>query len=157
QSEEVGSVVANIAVAPPSVRCISFRAVTSSSQVIRNFDVTPGSGVSFALTGLTIGTNTISAQAFNLACSNVGTNPATYVAEPVSVNVGGATSVTLAMHPAGTSSSVSATVTFPDPSGFVTEFALPSSSSGIHALAPGPDGALWFCESSDVGKLYPTG
>jgi len=153
----VGEVVANILVAPPSVRCISFHATTSSSSVIRNFDVTPGSSVSFALTGLTIGANTISAQAFNLGCANVGTNAATYVAEPVSVNVGGVTSVTLAMHPAGTSASVTATVTFPDPTGFVTEFALPGPSASIHALAPGPDGALWFLETSDVGKLYTTG
>jgi streptogramin lyase len=43
--------------------------------------------------------------------------------------------------------------------GQVTEFAIPTAHSGLEQIAAGPDGNLWFTEStgSQIGRITPTG
>jgi len=43
--------------------------------------------------------------------------------------------------------------------GQVTEFSIPTAHSGLHQIAAGPDGNLWFTESSgyQIGQITPTG
>ena len=43
--------------------------------------------------------------------------------------------------------------------GQVTEFSIPTAHSGLHQIAAGPDGNLWFTESSaeQIGRITPTG
>jgi len=43
------------------------------------------------------------------------------------------------------------------PSGSVTYFPLPSSSTPTSGITTGPDGNLWFSENSAVGRITPSG
>jgi streptogramin lyase len=45
------------------------------------------------------------------------------------------------------------------PAGVVTEFTIPTSSSGPIGIAAGPDGNLWFTERSGnkIGRITPAG
>ncbi len=45
------------------------------------------------------------------------------------------------------------------PAGVVTEFAIPTASAGLFAIAAGPDGNLWFTEqsSNQIGRITPAG
>jgi streptogramin lyase len=45
------------------------------------------------------------------------------------------------------------------PAGVVTEFTVPTTSSGPFAIAAGPDGNLWFTEqsSNQIGRITPAG
>ena len=42
---------------------------------------------------------------------------------------------------------------------FVTEYDVPTASSGVDALAPGPDGNIWFTEpdANKIGRITPAG
>ena len=55
------------------------------------------------------------------------------------------------------SESVAAKIGRITPSGTITHFALPNKNSNPQGITSGPDGALWFTESSKIGRISTTG
>jgi len=49
--------------------------------------------------------------------------------------------------------------TFHHAAGSITEFAVPTSNSGLEGIAAGPDGNLWFTEyaGNKIGRITPGG
>jgi virginiamycin B lyase len=155
-SEALGTVVAEIRLAPPDARCLQVK-VVGTATVTQSFDVVPEETSVLTLRNLPVGNLTVSATAFNVACSAVAaTTVATYVADPVMVTVmpPAPVTLTLLMRPAAITGN--ATVEFPTRAQ-VTEFTL-NGMSGPSGITSGPDGNLWFGELNftRVGRLTPT-
>ena len=98
--------------APADVRCIRLTAA-GTRTVTTLFDVTPGQGSMFTLSGLPLGQVTIAADALAVACAQVtsGSVP-TWVSDAsvVTVVAGAASTITLAMHRPG---QIAVSVDFP--------------------------------------------
>jgi streptogramin lyase len=151
--ENVGVVTAEVTLAPTSVKCINIKAVNGATTVNVPFNVVAGGTTTFSLTGLPLGSDTLSAQAYGVVCASIGTAMAAYVSDNVTATVSTTPSaVTLVMHAAGASGSTTATVTFPDPHGTVTEFSLYTAGANPNGITVGPDGNIWFTET-DANKI----
>jgi hypothetical protein len=146
----VGTAEANILLAPTDVRCIVIQ-VQGSATVTQQFNVSPQGNSAFTLSGLPVGNDTFTAQAFGVACSAVAGATATYVSPSQMATITAATpaSLTFQMTPAGPPSGSSmVNVNFTPPAhGTVTEFPIAgptaTTMSNPRALAVGADGNLW--------------
>ncbi|HEY4392667.1 MAG TPA: hypothetical protein VGP64_01330 [Polyangia bacterium] len=92
------SVLADLATLPTGTACI--RVVTtpsSGSAVTQSFSTAGASTTSLSLGALPVGTDTITANAYNVACASIGTTSPSYTADPTTavVRAGVVTSVTL--------------------------------------------------------------
>ena len=154
----LGEATAEIRLAPPETRCIVLKTV-GSTTVTQQFTITPGSSTVLGLRGLPVGSDTITAQAFNVACANTGTATASYVSDPVTVTVtlNAPVNVSFQMRPAGSTGSGNATVDFPN-AHVPTEYTL-AAGLGANYITTGPDGNLWFTDSGahQVGRITPAG
>jgi len=157
ESDTLGTVVAEIRLAPPDARCIQLKSV-GATTVTQSFDVVPEATSVLTLRNLAAGNVAVSAVAFNVACPSVtATTVATYVSDPVTVTVmpPAPVNVALLMRPAAITGT--ATIEFPT-RGQVTEIPL-SGISGAAGITSGPDGNLWFGERNfqRVGRMTPAG
>jgi streptogramin lyase len=158
----VGSARASVLLAPTDAKCVVIQ-VQGTTTVNQQFNVIPQQSVVFDLTGLPVGTDTFSAQAFGVACASVGTATATYVSEPQVAVVAAGTplNLTFQMVPAAaTSGSASVGLNFgPSPHGVVTEFPLNATPGSLVAMAAGPDGNLWSLDANGnkVWRITPAG
>jgi hypothetical protein len=93
------SVEASLTSLPTGALCIRVVATPSSgSAVSQNFSITAGSSTaSLSLGALPAGTDTITANAYNVACASIGATPASYTADPTTavVRPGVVTNITL--------------------------------------------------------------
>jgi streptogramin lyase len=155
----VGVARASVVMTPPSVRCLTVK-VTGSTTVTKDLNVVPEQNSIFDLTGLPVGNDTFTAQAFAVSCSALTGAKATYVSSPITATVGvSPVDITFQMVPAS-SSSGNADVGFNfNDHGVITEFPLPTSTSKPNSIATGPDGNLWFTETQtiDIARMTPTG
>jgi hypothetical protein len=98
-SEEVGELDVALTNAPSDVSCVKLTLAGSRTDV-RTFDLAAGKKASFSLSGLPVGTLSVSADAFPLACNKVipGAD-ASWYSEPVSAKIkpGAVAHVALAM------------------------------------------------------------
>ncbi len=157
-SEDVGTATGEVRLAPTDARCITVKTV-GASTVTQSFSVSPGASTFINLSGLPLGSDTFTAQAYNVACASIGSNAATYVSDPVTATVVAGTPVNLTfqMRPAGSVGGGGAVVEFPTAHGQSVEFPIPTSGAGPFDIASGPDGALWFSEADKVGRITTTG
>jgi virginiamycin B lyase len=158
-TDGIGTAYAEVRLAPADARCLVLKTV-GTTTVSQSFDIKPLGTTVLPLKGLPVGSDTISATAFNVVCASVtASTPATYVSDPVTVNVttSAPVNVSFTMRPAATTGSGMATVDFPAFHGVITEFPL-AASAGPTAITNGPDGALWFTESANkIGRITSTG
>lgn len=150
----VGTVTAELQLAPASVKCVNVKTVNGATTINTAFNVVTASNTAFMLTGLPVGNDTFSAQAYAVGCASIGGAQATYVSDNVTVAVS-ATPVTvkLMMRPASGATGT-AIVSFPTPTGAVTDF---WGGSFPALITPGGDGNLWFSEqgATKIGVLTP--
>jgi streptogramin lyase len=144
----IGEVDVAIRLAPVDAKCAVITvAQLGSPTVTRRFDLTPAGSTVFSLTGLPIGTNTLTATAFVNRCSQVGSaTPPTWTSDPVDATLepGIPVSITFAMVDTRVGGEVAAGLDFPVPQrGVVSEFDLDSGSLPAE-ITTGPDGNLWF-------------
>ena len=155
--DNVGTAIAEIKLAPNTVKCLQI-VVAGTTTVTKNIGLVASQSSLFALDNLPLGSDTFSASAFNVACPPAGSP--SWVSDPVSATVSAAAPVSVAftMRPAGTAGRGNVSVDFQQTHGVITEFALPSGHIP-RAIVAGPDGNLWFTESGTnrVGKITPTG
>jgi hypothetical protein len=85
--EDLGEAEVALTNSPTDVSCLRVK-VTGTRTDTRSFPLTAGQKVVFRLTGLPVGTDTFSAEAFSVSCANVrsSVNP-TWVSEPVTEKV----------------------------------------------------------------------
>ena len=129
---DVGQATAALTLAPKDARCIVI-ATTGTTTVTKQFNVSPSGNAVFNLTGLPVGSATMTAQAYGVQCSSITGQQPTYVSDAQSVTISAATPimVTFQMRPNGTLGGGSVSVNFPNPHGTVTEFpvTIPTPSS----------------------------
>jgi alpha-tubulin suppressor-like RCC1 family protein len=110
--EDVGEVSLALTTVPTGVQCIQVVA-SGTSTVTKNFTVTAGSsGVNvLALGALPVGGVTVTGKAYNVACSSISGQTATWIADTLSINVqaGAITSPIITFRPNNT---VTATASF---------------------------------------------
>lgn len=97
--ESVGEIDVALTNAPTDVTCVRV-AVVGSRTDVRGFDLAPGKKASFSLTGLPVGTVSVSADAFSVACNKIvsGVNPSWYSdAVSTKIKAGVVTHVALSM------------------------------------------------------------
>jgi alpha-tubulin suppressor-like RCC1 family protein len=83
---DVGEAQLGVTAVPTGVQCIRVVAA-GSSTVSQNFTVTAGSSSLLALGRLPLGNVAVTASAFNVACNSIGTNPASWVSDPLTVTI----------------------------------------------------------------------
>jgi len=97
--EAVGDIAIALTNAPADVSCVKLTVVGARTDS-RSFDLAPGKKASFALSGLPVGTVSVSADAFGVACNKVPAGAtATWYSEAVgaSIKAGVVAHVSLAM------------------------------------------------------------
>jgi hypothetical protein len=96
--ESVGEATLAITVVPPAVQCIQVT-VTGSTTVSQTFPVTPGSGTasSLSLGRLPLGGDTVTGQAYSVACASIASQTPTWIAasQTVQIQPGVVTSLTM--------------------------------------------------------------
>jgi streptogramin lyase len=160
-TDDVGQVVAEIQQAPANARCIVITVTGGGSTVTRQFNVAPETTSVFTLTGLPVGTDTFTANAFAVSCAQViASTPPTYVSNPIvaTVSADAPISITLVMQLAGVGGMANVGVDFPKPStGTITELPLPAMTTDPISIATGPDGNLWISGFSEITRLTLAG
>jgi virginiamycin B lyase len=171
-TDDVGQVIAEIQQAPANARCIVITVTDGTTTVTRQFNIAPELSSVFTLTGLPVGTDTFTANAFATSCAQVvAASPPSWVSDPivVAVSANAPVNITFVMRPAGAGGMAGVGVDFPQPTtGKVTEIALPTTITDPGSIATGPDGNLWVGSveaitrvtlggSSTVFPISPTG
>jgi virginiamycin B lyase len=156
---ETATVVAEVRLAPADARCIQLKTV-GATTVTQSFDVGPQSTSVLMLKGLPAGSATITAAGYNVPCASVvAATVATYVSDPVMVNVTLAAPVNVSfnMRPNLTAGQGTATIDFPTRSQ-ITEFVI-AAAAQPNGIAAGPDGNIWFAErgGNKIGRATPAG
>lgn len=158
-SDDVGQATAALSVTPANAECIVIT-TTGTSTVTSQFTVSPGTSSTFDLSGLPLGSDTISANAYAVSCSNLTGAQATYTsASSISVTIvaGTPVMVNLQMVPAGSAGGGSVSVNFPTPHGVVTEYST-GYAVNPQAITTGPDGNVWFVTwGGDIVSAYTWG
>ncbi len=132
-SEEVGELDVALTNAPSDVSCVKLTLAGARTDV-RTFDLAAGKKASFSLSGLPVGTLSVSADAFPLACNKVVPgSDASWYSEPVSAKIktGAVAHVALAMIHNG---KASVAVDF-DESNAPTQAAQPGLVGGVFSSA----------------------
>ena len=165
-----GEIAIALAVVPADVACVQID-VTNPDRVVRNrFDVVAAqSSTTLHMSGVPIGSDSVSGKAFASLCSAVTDSSVptwTAASVPTQVSAGAAANVALIMHRNGT---LNACVDFEDPSvdaggppgttgacATFQEFAL-DPNARPQEITAGPDGNMWFTEASAIGRITPSG
>jgi virginiamycin B lyase len=162
--EATGTAVAAVGLPPAGVSCLSVQ-VVGATTVTKSYELTPDMSTTFELTGLPLGTDTFSATALPVPCADAGATAPTWSSQPVVATVSASppVAVSLAMHPVGPAQpdggAAMVGVSFsPSPcQPIVHEFTIPGTGRTPYAIAPGPDGNLWFTDNGAIGVISPTG
>jgi len=153
---------------PSDVACIVINVVGSDggttadggSTFTKAFQVAPQANSTFSLTGLPLGNDTFSAQAYTASegCPPVTGLPAAYSSNAAVAFVTTNPPVNVTLYMGGTTGEGVVTIDFPVPPGTVTEFPLPDAGSPF-GIASGPDGNLWFAEgtANRIGRIATDG
>jgi streptogramin lyase len=157
--DETGVVVAEVKLAPADARCIQIKSV-GATTVTQSFDVAPQISSVLTLKNLPPGAATISAAAYNIACSAViASSVATYVSDPlmVTVTLTAPVNVAFVMRANVTVGSGTATIDFPTRSQ-VVDFNIPAAAQPM-GIAAGPDNNIWFAEraGNKIGRMTTSG
>jgi streptogramin lyase len=160
-TDDVGVVIADIQQAPANARCIVITVTGGATTVTRQFNIAPQTSSVFSLTGLPVGDDTFTANAFATACAQVTASSApSWVSDPIvaTVTADAPASVTFVMRPADAGGAAGVGVDFPTPgTGKVTEFALPPALGFPNAIATGADGNLWIGSFGNIVRTTIAG
>lgn len=102
--EETGEAMLSVDLIPDNVACIRVSVVGEFRSVVSDFAVTPGGSLSQALSGLPVGKDVFSANAYSQACASVTKSTAPmWLSDEKTVNVaqGKSSSVTLTLYKNG--------------------------------------------------------
>lgn len=158
--EALGEVQAALTNAPPSVRCIIITAAGSTFTGQQAFSLGGGPSATFRMTGLELGWDQFSAMAFPGNCNSLDGIAASFVSDPVWVEVSARpNTVMLNMRPSGSTGDSTVSISFPTPRGQLTQYAIPSNKTSGSAIISGGDGNLWFASptANTIGTVYPWG
>jgi hypothetical protein len=102
--DEVAVVRIALTNVPSNAQCVRFTVTSSGRTTQQSFTVVPNTPASLALTGMSTGSSSVIAEAFNLACTSVTAMSApTWASAPVttSLTAGETKSINVALVPAG--------------------------------------------------------
>jgi hypothetical protein len=103
-TEETGEAMLSVGTIPEDVACIRVSVVGELRSVVKDFAVIPGGSLAEPLSGLPVGKDVFSANAYSQACESVTKSTAPmWLSDEKTVNVaqGKSTSVTLALYKNG--------------------------------------------------------
>jgi streptogramin lyase len=153
---DVGEVTASVTLTATDVRCLSIKAV-GSTTVTSLFNVQGQTTSVLSLTGLPVGSVTFTALAYSVICSSATT--ATYVSDPVTATLvaGTPANISFKMRSPSATGATTVTLDFPDTRGRVTEF-MTWSGAPITSVAAGSDGNLWLAQANQgISFMSPDG
>jgi len=150
--DNLGSITMDLTLAPTDARCAVITITTPAGSLSpRQLNLSPGQTALFNLSGLPLGTVTLSEQVFTVSCNaTAGVSP-TWASNSVTVTLvaGMPVNVTFDLLRVDGGGQVNVTSNFPTPP-VVHEFA--AGATNLVEIAVGPDDALWFT-GNDTGVL----
>jgi streptogramin lyase len=161
-AEPLTEAVVDLTLTPPDARCIEIAVNPSGGgdTIRRQFDVAPAQAATLVLDGLPIGKVTVSEKVFSQACASASATSLAWVSDPVEVTLtkdGPPARITLLLHQVGPGGKLIVTGDFVTDAPII-EFSLPAGSAGFPGpITAGPDGNLYFGESSHIGVATPAG